>query len=135
MKIMVAYFPSREGEAALQRAIEEARLQDAQLLLARHLTVSNDDDAVTVLPSREELDRLVAEVRQRGVECDARWSTGTGPASTHLLRTAEQEDVDLIVLGIRRRSPVGKLILGSTSQDILLGADCPVLAVKAPTDG
>jgi nucleotide-binding universal stress UspA family protein len=44
---------------------------------------------------------------------------------------ANDEGIDLIVIGVRRRSPVGKLVLGSNAQDILLRADCPVLAVKA----
>ena len=44
---------------------------------------------------------------------------------------AESEGAALIVIGLRRRSPVGKLLLGSNSQTLLLHADCPVLAVKA----
>ncbi len=52
-------------------------------------------------------------------------------AAAEVLEAAEEHHADLIVIGLRRRTPVGKLIMGSTSQRILLEADCPVLAVKA----
>jgi nucleotide-binding universal stress UspA family protein len=47
-----------------------------------------------------------------------------------VLKVATETDAELVVIGLRRRSPVGKLIMGSTSQRVLLGAHCPVLAVK-----
>jgi nucleotide-binding universal stress UspA family protein len=52
-----------------------------------------------------------------------------------ILRVAAEKDARLIVIGVRRRTPVGKLILGSTSQQVLLDASCPVLAVKAAKSG
>ena len=55
---------------------------------------------------------------------------GNDPAQD-LIEVAESEGAALIVIGLRRRSPVGKLLLGSNSQTLLLHADCPVLAVKA----
>ena len=55
---------------------------------------------------------------------------GNDPAED-LISVAEEENADFIVIGLRRRSPVGKLILGSNAQRILLDAPCPVLAVKA----
>ena len=55
---------------------------------------------------------------------------GLDPAED-LINVAEEVSADLIVIGLRRRSPVGKLILGTNAQRILLDAPCPVLAVKA----
>jgi nucleotide-binding universal stress UspA family protein len=56
---------------------------------------------------------------------------GSGGAADAILDHANRHDASLVVIGQRRRSPVGKLVLGSTSQRILLEADCPVVAVKA----
>ncbi len=55
---------------------------------------------------------------------------GQDPAED-LIAVAEEVDADLIVIGLRRRTPVGKLIMGSNAQQVLLDAGCPVLAVKA----
>ena len=52
-------------------------------------------------------------------------------AAEDLVSVAESHDAELIVIGLRRRTPVGKLILGSNAQRILLDASCPVLAVKS----
>lgn len=52
-------------------------------------------------------------------------------AGDHAIAVAQERRPALIVLGIRRRSRVGKLLLGSIAQTILLEVDCPVLVVKA----
>ena len=57
---------------------------------------------------------------------------GSAGAADSILDHASRVNADLVVIGQRRRSPVGKLVLGSTSQRVLLEADCPVVAVKAP---
>ena len=51
-------------------------------------------------------------------------------ASEEIVRAADEARADLIVIGLRHRSPVGKLLMGSTAQSVLLDAECPVLAVK-----
>ena len=70
-------------------------------------------------------------VEAAGVVVDVRQPETGLEASEDLLSIAEEVDAELIVIGLRRRSPVGKLILGSNAQRILLDAHCPVLAVKA----
>ena len=61
-------------------------------------------------------------------------ATDAHDSAEELISTAETTDADFIVIGLRRRSPVGKLLLGSNAQRVLLDAACPVLAVKAEPD-
>ena len=78
-------------------------------------------------------DRASAEalLDAAGVTYEFRQPVNPEPIAETLLGVAEAEDANLIVIGVRRRSPVGKLLLGSTASQVLLGARCPVLAVKA----
>jgi nucleotide-binding universal stress UspA family protein len=71
------------------------------------------------------------ELRAAGVDHEVRQLVrGMDPAED-LVNVAAELSAELIVIGLRRRSPVGKLILGSNAQRVLLDAPCPVLAVKA----
>ena len=74
---------------------------------------------------------LAAELAASGVTYDIRTPGDVHDSAEELIRTAEATDADFIVIGLRRRSPVGKLLLGSNAQRVLLDAACPVLAVKA----
>ena len=131
MTIVVGYVPRAEGRAALRRAAEEARLRKTRLVVInsnRGGTHLDDEYAV-------EHERELAEVRQRldaeGIEHEVRQLVrGLDPAED-LIAVANETGADFIVIGLRRRTPVGKLILGSNAQRILLEAPCPVLAVKA----
>ena len=86
-------------------------------------------------PSSRRAQRVGGLLKEQGstTRC-ASWSAATSPAED-LIGVAEEEAADFIVIGLRRRSPVGKLILGSNAQRILLDASCPVLAVKAELTG
>lgn len=116
--IVVGYSSKPEGRAALGRAIEEARLRQSSLVVVH--TVSDADLAVL----SEELvsSRVEHKIRRAPDELD--------PAE-EIISCAEAQSAEFIVIGLRRRSPVGKLLLGSNAQRILLDASCPVLAVKA----
>jgi nucleotide-binding universal stress UspA family protein len=54
----------------------------------------------------------------------------SGEVADEVLRVAREIDASVIVIGLRKRSAVGKLLMGSSAQRILLDADRPVLAVK-----
>jgi len=56
---------------------------------------------------------------------------GAETAADAVLGVAREVGAELLVVGMHRRSPVGKALLGSNAQRILLNATCPVLAVRA----
>ena len=70
-------------------------------------------------------------LEEAGVEHDVRQLVRGFEPAEDLISIAEANGAELLVIGLRRRSPVGKLILGSNAQRVLLDAPCPVLAVKA----
>ena len=138
MVIVVGYTPRPESQAALDRAVAEAKLRKARLHIVR-LSRSGPSEnpaqarewADDMSAVRTEGQDLVASLAEGGVEATFEFEVGMAPAA-QLLAAAKEHEAEMVVIGIRRRSPVGKLVLGSVSQDVLLGADCPVLAVKSP---
>lgn len=116
--IVVGYSSKPEGRAALKRALVEAELRSASIVVVH----TSADVAVADL--RAELDgvSVPSEVREAAHALD--------PAE-ELISAADELGAEFIVIGLRRRSPVGKLLLGSNAQRVLLDASCPVLAVKA----
>ena len=130
MTIVVGYIPRPEGLAAMDAAIAEAELRGMRLVVVNTGHNGSSTDPSAVAP--QDIDALDAQLTARGIDHEIRRPT-TGRAPAHdLLDTAAEVGAALIVIGLRRRSPLGKLITGSTAQQVLLDATCDVLAVKAP---
>ena len=129
--IVVGYVPKPEGEAALRRASEEAQLRDARLVVVNSHRGGREYDQKDAARDEDELDKIRSQLTGAGVEHEVRQlARGMDPADD-LIQVAQDVGADFIVIGLRRRTPVGKLILGSNAQRILLDAPCPVLAVKS----
>ena len=95
-----------------------------------HSSRGGHEDATEVIGWQERLEETDRRLTDDGIPHSIReFVRGNSPADD-VLQAAADEGADLIVVGLRRRSPVGKLLLGSTAQEILLGANCAVLAVK-----
>lgn len=129
--IVVGYVPKPEGQAALRLAAEEAKRRDARLVVVNSHRGGREFDSEDAIESEGQLGEIRDQLRADGVEHEVRQLVrGMDPAED-LINVAEEVSAELIVIGLRRRSPVGKLILGSNAQRILLDAKCPVLAVKS----
>lgn len=132
MKILVGYLKTPEGAAALERAAEEAALRKAKLVVLHSMRGGARGEDAEVITYRQALAQVESDLGGRGIDFEVREMVRGNSPAEDLIAFSEQSHVDLIVIGLRRRSPVGKLVLGSNAQDILLRADCAVLAVKAP---
>ena len=134
MAVVVGYVPTKEGRAALRRASEESLLRRTKLIVINSNRGGKDFDASEAHRFEAELLAVQTQLDEAGVEHEVRQLVRGNEPAEDLIEVAEEVNADFIVIGLRRRTPVGKLILGSNAQRILLDATCPVLAVKAGPD-
>lgn len=125
MTVVVGYIPNEYGEAALEAALVEARRRSLKVVVVN--TTKGDAYVDTRFATQDRLQEL--EGRFGDVEHEVRQTVGLDVAE-ELLEVAHEVDAQLIVIGMRHRTPVGKLLMGSVAQRVLLDSKVPVLAVK-----
>lgn len=129
MTILVAYAPRPEGRAALAKGIQMATTQNEKLLVVNASTGGPHKDPA--LADGHDTDWVKRELRSSGLDAEFRQLVRGKDAVEEIQELTESLPASLLIIGLRKRSPIGKLIMGSTAQQILLTVDCPVLAVKA----
>lgn len=129
--VVVGYVPKPEGEAALAAGISEARLRGSKLLVVNSHRGGREFDGDKARAAEDDMASVRAQLEESGIEHEIRQLVRGFEPAEDLISLAEANGAELLVIGLRRRSPVGKLILGSNAQRVLLDAPCPVLAVKA----
>lgn len=129
MTILVAYSPRPESRAALDKGIEMARHFNENLLVINASAGTDVDDGSIVMA--KDVQQIESELAATGIKAEFKqFIRGKTPAD-EIEALVKSMKVSMVVIGVRKRSPVGKLFLGSVAQEILLGVSCPILAVKA----
>ena len=131
LSIVVGFVARPEGRAAVRRAAEEARLRGTSLVVINSHRGGRDLDEEEAGSAERELQELRDTLAADGISHEVRQLVRGNEPAEDLIAVAREVGADFIVIGIRRRTAVGKLILGSNAQRVLLDAPCPVLAVKA----
>jgi nucleotide-binding universal stress UspA family protein len=132
MTVAVAHQVSTTARLALTHAAQEARYRgtDLAVLHVVNSTLDPDTEEAYRLGVSDEIDAAV------GPDSDVAWKlhlqSVSGDVGDAIVDLTDQLGPDLLVVGARRRSPVGKALLGSVTQTIILEANVPVLVVKAP---
>lgn len=129
MTILVAYVDRPEGQAALDTGIEIAKRRGERLVVVNAVPGGNKEDPSMVsVPETERVEKLL---QTAGVDAEFKQFVRGKSAVEEIEALVESLQVSLLIIGLRKRSPVGKLIMGSVAQELLLTVSCPVLAVKA----
>lgn len=129
MTILVAYVPRPEGKAALEKGMEIAGRRKERLVVVNASPGGGKEDpSMADVQDVERVEKLLAT---SGLDATFKqFVRGKGPVE-EIEEMVDSLQVSLLIIGLRKRTPVGKLFLGSVAQEILLSVPCPVLAVKA----
>ena len=130
MKIMVGLDGSNSSKEALRLAKEHAKTFNAKI----ELVISMEKGTQTQIEEIEQAEHDLANekklLEEDGISCDTHLLIRGMSPGEDLVEFAEKNEIDEIVIGVRRRSKVGKLVFGSTAQYVILNAHCPVVSVK-----
>ena len=129
MTIVVGYTPTPAGRAALSTATTEARKSERPLVVVNTSRGDALDDPAFAQPA--DVDWVRATLEEAGVTFTIRQEVRGREAADELIDVLEEVGAELCVIGIRRRSAVGKMLLGSNAYRILMDSPCPVLTVRA----
>ncbi|TWP33671.1 universal stress protein [Leekyejoonella antrihumi] len=130
MTVVVGYKPTPEGDAALDRAVLEARRGEEDILLV-NASQSDTTEGDPAIADKSKLAEVRARLDKAEIKYVVRQRLRVVSPADEILGAATDSAASAIVIGLRRRSRVGKVLFGSIAQTVLLEADCPVIAVKA----
>jgi nucleotide-binding universal stress UspA family protein len=130
MKFLVGFDESNVAKAALRLTIEHAKAFGASVHIVTSLEKGTEREQEDIRAAEEGLEAARSEFDAAGIPCKTHLLIRGFPPGEDLVRFAAENGIDQIVMGVKRRSKVGKLLMGSTAQYVILEAACPVLTIK-----
>ncbi len=131
MKLVVAYRAAQVGEKVLALASRRAREAGAQVYLVTSLIGGDETPEEVIEQARDDLERASGLLAAEGIPVETHLLIRGLAAGEDVVQFAQEIGADEIIVGVLwKRSKVGKLLFGSTAQDIILKADCPVLSTR-----
>jgi nucleotide-binding universal stress UspA family protein len=129
MTILVAYVPRPEGQAALDKGIEIAQRRNERLVVVNATAGGNKEDSS--FADVQDFERVQQLLVNTSLNAEFKQYVRGKNAVEEIQGLVDSLQVSVLIIGLRKRSPVGKLIMGSVAQELLLSVSCPVLAVKS----
>ena len=130
MNILVGYDGSKVAKVALELAKKHAKASDAKVHVVTSVEKGPQVPQAEFDQAEKGLESAKTVIKRNGIQCITHLAVSHLKPGEDLVKYARDCQIDQIIIGVRRRSKVGKLVFGSTSQHVILEAPCPVLSVK-----
>lgn len=130
MKILVGYKGVNVGKDLIELAARHARAFDGQVIVVTSMRGGANTDPMEVKAVEDHLAEIQSFFKEKNISCDTHLLIRGLEPGEDIVRFAEENKVDEIMIGVRSRSKVGKLLFGSTAQVVILQAGCPVVTVR-----
>jgi nucleotide-binding universal stress UspA family protein len=130
MKILVGYDRTEEAGRALELALQHAKAFGAKVYVLTSRSTGTDEEVSDIEKDEENLANVEKRLQEAGVECETHLMIRGSTPAEDLIEFAEVQHVDEIIVGVAKKSRVGKLIFGSNAQYVILHAPCPVVTVQ-----
>ena len=130
MKILVGYDGSGASKDATNTARKYAAALEAKVDIVTSMVKGTEGEQKEILQAERGLEYAKSIFTAENIASETHLLIRGLSAGEDLVRFAKENDVDLMVVGVKRRSKVGKLLMGSTAQFVIIKAPCPVLSIK-----
>jgi len=130
MKILVGYDGTNSAKEALNLAKSHAKVFGASVEVVTSMQKGTESERKLIEQAERGLEYAKSLFEEDGIACNTHLLIRGLSAGEDLVEFANENQIDQIVVGVKRRSKVGKLLMGSTAQYVILQAECPVITVK-----
>ena len=130
MKILVGYDGSRLSENVLDLAHKHAKAFNGDIYIMTSMKQDPELKKEDIDKAESRLEKIKTLFKADDIPCESHASVSYQSPGENLVEFAKNNDIDEIIIGVRKTSKVGKLVFGSTAQYVILKAPCPVVAVK-----
>lgn len=133
MKILLGVDGSEVSYEAMRFAFEECKLHKAKLFVVHSLYGEDKTDEEDIKRGRELLEKAEKEARKENLSVDTSLLVRGMKAGPDIASYAEENHIDLIVVGSHGWTGIKRFVLGSVAESVLRRAHCPVVVVKKRT--
>ena len=130
MKILVGYDGTNSAKEALNLAKSHAKTFGASVEVVTSMQKGTESARKDIEQAERGLAYAKSLFEEDGIACNTHLLIRGLTAGEDLVKFADENQIDQIVVGVKRRSKVGKLLMGSSAQYVILQAQCPVVTVK-----
>jgi nucleotide-binding universal stress UspA family protein len=130
MKILIGYDGTNSAKEALNLAKSHAKVFGASVEVVTSMQKGTESESKFIEQAERGLEYARSLFEEDGIACNTHLLIRGLTPGEDLVEFANENKIDQIVVGVKRRSKVGKLLMGSTAQYVILQAGCPVVTVK-----